>query len=440
VRSFSFRQVAKLVVPGTLYVRFFWLQLAVLVMVTLTFLALFALNQTRSAMANIAGVWAPALREAVSANTQGQRETLTVSQQVELYYSAPPADAYAPNWTHLRWRALHEALRVQDVPVGELVVSGRTGEAIVWLRMGDAGADRWIGVRSNLEGADFPARWLIAMLLSLGLIGLAARWLAHKIATPLRKLEAAVRAYSAGKPFVAPALDAPREISTLIHAFEKMAREREGFDAQRALMLAGISHDLRSPLTRIRMAAELLPDHDGAKLQAERIARNVAVADALIASFSDYVRAESEPLNQNLDLVELARDSATAAGIEHVHLPANGPVWVRGSPHLLQRALNNLIDNAKKHGKPPVSIAMMCDAAAAGEVHLSVSDSGEGIAAQDRERLVRPFERGTASRAAPGSGLGLAIVVRVLQHHGGRLDIDATADGGARCVMVLPKA
>jgi two-component system, OmpR family, osmolarity sensor histidine kinase EnvZ len=426
--------------PGSLYARFFWLQLAVLVMITLTFLAFFALNQTRSAMTNVADLWAPALREAVLTDAQTQGETITVSRQVELRYGIPPKDAYAPRWTHLRWSALQEALRLHQVPVSELVVSGRTGEAIVWLRMGDAPAERWIGVRSNLEGADFPARWLMAVLLSLGLISLAAYWLAHKFAKPLRKLEAAVLAYSAGRPFVAPALKEPQEIRTLIQAFEKMVREREDLDAQRALMLAGISHDLRSPLTRIRMAAELLPDHDDAKLQAQRIARNVTIADALIESFSDYVRAESEPLNEKIDLIELASGVAQAAGIEHTHFPTNQPVWVRGSSHLLQRALNNLIDNARTHAKPPVSVAVTCDKSAGGEIHLSVSDCGAGIALQDRERLVRPFERGTSSRGTPGSGLGLAIVARVLQLHGGRLEIGTSAEGGARCVMVLPKA
>jgi two-component system, OmpR family, osmolarity sensor histidine kinase EnvZ len=320
------------------------------------------------------------------------------------------------------------------------VVSGRTGEAVVWLRMGEEPATRWIGVRSNLEGADFPVRWLMAMLLSLGVIGVAARWLAHKIVTPLRDLEAAVHAYSVGKPFNASASNEPREIRSLVQAFNQMTRERKALDAQRAFMLAGISHDLRSPLARIRMAAELLPDHAGAQLQAQRIVRNVAIADALIESFSDYVRAESEPLSEKIDLVMLAMGVVQTAGVAHTHFPAPGLVWIRGSPQLLQRALNNLIDNARKYGRPPVGVSIICDKSVNGDVYLSVSDCGAGIAPQDRERLMQPFERGACARTTPGSGLGLAIVARVLQHHGGRLEIGTSAQGGAHCVMVLPKA
>jgi two-component system, OmpR family, osmolarity sensor histidine kinase EnvZ len=434
------RMVSRLL-PSTLYARFFGLQVVLLTMIVLTFLALFSMNQTRSAMANIADVWTPAIEQALSRSAAPGSEEFTVSRQVQLLHGKPPADAYAPQWTHLRWRALQDALRARGVAVNKLLVSGRTGEAVVWLDTGDNAASRWVGVRSNLEGADFPARWAIAMALSMVFIGLAAWLLSRKIVTPLRQLQTSVQAFSDGKPLVVQAHDAPSEIRPLIRAFERMALEREDLDAQRALMLAGISHDIRSPLARIRMAAELLPAQGDVAEVYERIVRNVGIADSLIESFSDYVRADGEPLHQQVDLAELATLMAQATQVDCVIAPEASPAMVRGSEHLLQRALGNLIDNAKRHGQPPVVLTLDVNSAANhDEIRVGVADQGEGIAAQDRARLLRPFERGNSSRGNPGSGLGLAIVMRVAQRHGGRLEIHTPARGGSVCVLVLPKS
>jgi two-component system, OmpR family, osmolarity sensor histidine kinase EnvZ len=370
---------------------------------------------------------------------RAEEESIRVSREVELLHSAPPADAYVPNWTHLRWRALQEALLARDMPVNNLVVSGSTGESIVWLNTGDALTPRWVGVRSNMEGADFPARWAIAMALSLLLIGIASWWLSRKIVKPLQQLEKAVRAFSKGQVFVSPTQDATSEIRTLIHAFERMALEREDLDTQRALMLAGISHDIRSPLARIRVAAELLPNHHEVAVLSERIVRNVDIADGLIESFSDYVRAESEPMNQKINIAELATAIAKATEVEYAISPKCEAVWVWGSKHLLQRALSNLIDNAKSHGRPPILLDVNVGSATSKEIHVSVCDHGEGIAEQDRERLIRPFERGDTARGTPGSGLGLAITARVAKRHGGSLKIKSLAEGGVVCVLVFHK-
>jgi two-component system, OmpR family, osmolarity sensor histidine kinase EnvZ len=436
----SLQRMVSRLLPSTLYARFFWLQVVLLTLIVLTFLALFSMNQTRSAMANIADAWTPAIQQAVSRSAASGSEDVTVSRQVQLLHSKPPLDAYAPQWTHLRWQALQDALRARGVLVNKLLVSGRTGEAVVWLDMGDGAALRWIGVRSNLEGADFPARWAIAMALSVVFIGMAAWLLSRKIVMPLRQLQASVQAFSEGKPLVVQSHDAPSEIRPLVRAFERMALEREDLDAQRALMLAGISHDIRSPLARIRMAAELLPAQGEAAEVYERIVRNVGIADSLIESFSDYVRADSEPLHQQVDMADLVTLMAQATQIECVIAPQASTAMVRGSEHLLQRALGNLIDNAKRHGQPPVVLKVDATSAADhGEIRVSVADQGEGIAPQDRERLLRPFERGNAARGNPGSGLGLAIAMRVAQRHGGRLEIHAPASGGSICVLVLPK-
>lgn len=419
---------------SSLYARFFWLQLVVVILITTIILSFYALNQTRSSMDNLAGIYAPALKEAFERNAIEGEEVIAVSRDVDVVYGTPPKESYAPNRTHLRWAALQESLEDRGIIVKDLLVSGASGDATVWVAT-DKPATRWVGLRTNLEGTDFRWRWTLALLLSLVLIAIAAAWLAWRIGGPMRALERAVKAFSAGKPFVSPPRDGSREVRTLIAAFEQMAKERRNLDQQRALMLAGISHDVRSPLARIRMAAALLPADAHTQLLVERIARNVAIADNLVESFSDYVRADSEPMDDIVDVAAVAIDAARAAGLPAA-TSAEKSVLVRGNARLLQRALGNLIDNAIKHGKPPVTIAMHHDQPAR-QVHIHINDGGDGIREADKARLLRPFERGAEDRGSPGSGLGLAIVARIAMRHGGQFDV-LSLNPGLRCVLTLP--
>jgi two-component system, OmpR family, osmolarity sensor histidine kinase EnvZ len=423
--------------PRTLYARLFALQIAVLVGIVAFVIVLFAADQAERSMENVSDIWAPALREI--AHTQRSRdaareETIVVTRDVDLVHGSPPANAVTPTFAQMRWRALKETLSDRGIPVHDLRVSGTSGDTIVWLNLAES-PPRWIGVRSNLDGEDFRWRWWLTVALSVALIALANWWFVRKLVAPLQSLENAVADFSAGKPFVAPAQSGTREVQTLIEAFSRMAKERGELDAQRALMLAGISHDIRSPLGRIRMAAELIDRSDNNAALSERIARNVAIADDLVESFSDYVRAESEPLDDHIDVNKLVRNEVEARGLASHLLVRNEPVVVRGNERLLQRALANVLDNALKHGRAPITVAIENDAQG---TRIVVSDSGDGIAEKDRERLLRPFERGDASRSTHGSGLGLAIAARVLARHGGDLTIDRAESGGVRCTLRLP--
>jgi two-component system, OmpR family, osmolarity sensor histidine kinase EnvZ len=420
---------------SSLYARFFWLQLVIVFMIAAINLSFYALNQTRSTMDSVASIYAPALKEALERTSIEGEEVITVSRDIDVVYGTPPAGAYAPNRTHLRWYALQESLEDRGILVKDLLVSGATGDATIWIAT-DKPATRWVGLKTNLEGADFRWRWMGAFALSFVLIGVAAAWLAWRIGGPMRALERAVNAFSAGKPFVSPARDGSREVRTLIDAFERMAKERSNLDEQRALMLAGISHDVRSPLARIRMAAALLPGDAQTQTLAERIARNVAIADNLIESFSDYVRADSEPMDSIVDVAAVAFDAAQAADLPDDAVRADEVSLVRGNARLLHRAIANLIDNALKHGKPPVTINMHHDRPGQ-QVRIDVNDCGDGIREIDKARLLRPFERGAEERGSPGSGLGLAIVVRIAQRHGGQFDV-VSLNPGLRCVLVLP--
>jgi two-component system osmolarity sensor histidine kinase EnvZ len=185
------------------------------------------------------------------------------------------------------------------------------------------------------------------------------------------------------------------------------------------------------------MAAELLPDTADVAARRASIVRNVDVADRLIASFLDYVRAAELPLAATVDIVAVARHLLQApdepAGVLALDAPPRRDV-ARAHELLLERLLANLVDNAMRHGKPPVRVRIGADER---DAILEVADHGPGLAPDARERLTQAFARGDASRGTPGTGLGLAIVQQIVQRMGGSLAFDRV-DGRACARVRLP--
>jgi two-component system osmolarity sensor histidine kinase EnvZ len=204
------------------------------------------------------------------------------------------------------------------------------------------------------------------------------------------------------------------------------------------MMLAGISHDLRSPLGRIRLAAELLPEAPGVAVRRESIVRNVQLADELVGSFITLVRTATEALDEGVDLNALVREVLASGDHADVvaRVPAEGEVlWVEpASRMVLQRCLLNLLDNARRYGQLPLEVALQ---AQDGEALLSVRDHGPGIPPEQRETLLKPFFRGTKDRGQPGTGLGLPVVERAVRRHGGQMALQDAAPG-LRVTLRLP--
>ena len=216
--------------------------------------------------------------------------------------------------------------------------------------------------------------------------------------------------------------------------FTELAHQRHDLEERRSIMLAAISHDLRSPLSRIRMAAELLPHAQGMPVRREAILRNVDVANRLLTSFIDMAYAEEEPIEGRVNLRSLTMSVAAAIpGVRLVELPEE-EVWLApASSVALERALRNLIDNAVVHGQPPVEMGLRCNESTL----LWVRDHGEGVAESQKELLFQPFTRGDSNRIKPGTGLGLAVVARTALRHGGRVKM-TNETLGLRVEMHLP--
>jgi two-component system osmolarity sensor histidine kinase EnvZ len=275
--------------------------------------------------------------------------------------------------------------------------------------------------------------WLGAGLGLLAL-ALAGAWLiASTLSRPLGAIAAAAGEVGRGGMPAPLAETGPREMQTVSRAFNRMAGDLSAMERERAMVLAGISHDLRTPLSRLRLALEM----SGAdSASAEGMRADMEEIDKVIAQFLAFARNEDEPLARNdLDaligeIVEGYRKreqpvSFSAAGIEPF----------RFAPMAIRRALTNLIDNALRYAPGPVEISAGAEGA---RVLIEVRDRGPGVPAGEAERLKRPFTRMNEARTGSGgAGLGLAIVDRIARAHGGRFDLAERAGGGLVARLTL---
>ncbi len=301
---------------------------------------------------------------------------------------------------------------------------------------GDAG-DYWLALpRERLERR-LPLQWLgwgAAVLL----LALAGAWLiVFRITRPLNALEIAARKLGAGETPPALPERGPDEIVAVTHAFNQMSANLKQLEEDRQLLLAGISHDLRTPLTRLRMETELSVADAEARAG---MAADIAEMDRTIGQFLDFARPQAMAGKppELTDLVILLDDITARYGERVLRRPASAEFLVPVHPEPLRRAIVNLIENALRHGgdAAPVELALTRQGK---EAVIAVLDRGPGIAPADTERLKQPFMRGEAARTgASGAGLGLAIVERIARAHNGRLELLPRDGGGLAAHIVLP--
>jgi two-component system, OmpR family, osmolarity sensor histidine kinase EnvZ len=259
-----------------------------------------------------------------------------------------------------------------------------------------------------------------------------------RINRPLRALTEA--AAQVGRGATPPPVDedGPTEIRTLSHAFNQMAADRKALDDERALLLAGVSHDLRTPLARIRLGIEMLDDRGDASIR-EGIAQDIEDIDAAINQFLDFARAassESETPNANLNelIAGLAQRYERAGKHLMVQTASVPPLPLRIVA--MQRLISNLIDNALRHGGGN-NVTVVCGSND-GTAFVEVLDRGPGIPPEQSERMLQPFVRMDAARSTSGTGLGLAIVDRIARMHCGTVQLLPREGGGLRARVAIP--
>jgi signal transduction histidine kinase len=296
----------------------------------------------------------------------------------------------------------------------------------VWeLRLPDG---RWLSARLP-HGWGFPGYRIFAMLALLALaVGIGAYPLARRLTRRLERLQAAVESLGAGDLSARVETEGRDEVARLAQSFNRAAaRIQELMGAHRSL-LANASHELRTPLARIRMSLELMKESADPRRKAD-LEKDIAEIDSLIeeillASRLDAVKGLEKV--EDVDLLALAAEEC--ARYENVELDGS-PVSVRGDARLLRRMIRNLLENARRHGAPPIEVRV---AGTAQGAKLSVCDCGAGIA--EPERAFEPFYR---AGSAQGSGLGLALVRQIARRHGGDASYTQPSGRGSCFTVVL---
>jgi two-component system osmolarity sensor histidine kinase EnvZ len=293
----------------------------------------------------------------------------------------------------------------------------------------------WVMLPRERFELEFGLQWL-GWGAALLVLALAGAWLiASTIARPLAALTRAAARIGRGEPHQPLAEEGARELRTLAAAFNRMASDLESMERERAMVLAGISHDLRTPLSRMRLALEMSGAEAGA---ADAIATDVDEIDAIIGQFLDFARGVNEQKStQDLGaLIDEVAEHYTRLG-KKILIAKNAAEPFRFARMAVRRAVSNLIDNALRYGREPIELELL---KRDGMAVIEVRDRGPGIPAGEAERLKRPFTRLDDARGGPaGAGLGLAIVERVARAHGGALELAPREGGGLVARLALAR-
>jgi len=429
-------------VPRTLLWRSVLLIALLLVVAHLAWLQIFRVSereprarQVAQQIASVINLTRAALITAQSAKRLELLDELSREEGIQVY-SGEPGERITPLPDRPYLRLVETEVRRQ-LGADTRLAAGRNGVRGVWVSFHIDGDAYWVNLpRSALERAD-PLRWFGwgALVLALALLG--AYLIVARINRPLRELTAAAAEIGRGRTPPPVAETGPAEIRTLAHAFNSMAADLKRLDEERALLLAGVSHDLRTPLSRIRLGLEMLDGKGDAELKAG-LEQDVADIDAAVGQFLDFARlAEGEAPMPEGDLNAIVREVceryARADKVVSTRLEALPPLALR--PFALQRLVTNLVDNALRHGGPVVEVATRPES---GRAVIEVLDRGLGIPPGESERMLRPFTRLDRARSSSGTGLGLAIVDRIARLHGGTVQLLPREGGGLRARVELP--
>jgi two-component system osmolarity sensor histidine kinase EnvZ len=303
-----------------------------------------------------------------------------------------------------------------------------------------AGEERWWLVLPppRFEPQELPIELWLGLAATLSAVLLIAGLFVRGIVGPLARLGEAVVATGDGTArTVTPS--GPREVRCLAERHNTMLEQLASAAAERREMLAGLTHDLRAPLTRLRLRLALLESD----LERAGLVRDIDAMERIVGQCLAFLRSEEPgqtppPIALATLLAdEIGRQRELGRPLALTISDAAAPCRVAIAPGNLQRLLDNLIDNALQHGAPPVEVALEVDSAA--RAILRVRDHGPGIAGGDRDRALEPFAQLEPARATDGScGLGLAIVRRIATGCGGEVTLRDAADGGLEVVVHLP--
>lgn len=289
---------------------------------------------------------------------------------------------------------------------------------------------RWLVINVTRPGSPHP---LVNLILFLGTIAvsvvIASYPLVRRLTRRLERLQEGVEQMGSGELSTRVKVEGRDEVAGLAQSFNDAAEKIERLVDTNRMLLANASHELRTPLARIRLGIEMLEKKEDPKRR-EALKRDIDELDILIDEILLMSRLEAgAQLNRSglVDLVGLAAEESVY--FEHCSVEGSAPD-IYGDPHLLRRLIRNLLKNATEHGEPPVFVDVE---AKDNMVILTVSDTGRGIAEDEREKVFDPFYRASQSATKDGYGLGLALVRQIAEAHGGTATV--TTEGKRRSAI-----
>ncbi|HAS4331784.1 TPA: two-component system sensor histidine kinase EnvZ [Vibrio cholerae] len=290
---------------------------------------------------------------------------------------------------------------------------------------------------SELQEEDFAPLFRNSIIMALLIV--IGGWLFIRLQNrPLIALEKAAKMVGRGETPPHLPEQGTLEIRSVTRAFNRMSKGIQALEEDRALLMVGISHDIRTPLTRIRLATEMMSPEDS--YLAESIISDTEECNQIISQFMDYLKPVNREAFEAVDLNDIASDVASSEGGYEVQIETElqaGLAPALGNPIAIKRSLSNLVVNALRYGNGwvKVSSGMTADKKL---VWLSVEDNGPGIDPSQVNKVFEPFTRGDTARGSEGTGLGLAIVKRIVSQHHGAVSVSNRSQGGLRAQISFP--
>lgn len=330
-------------------------------------------------------------------------------------------------------RQIEDALsrRTGDV----VTLHGVPGTAAAWLELPLSGHDLRVGFYPQRYAVRPPLAAVAVVAVGTLLSLLTALFLVRRITVPLARAAQAARQVGAGElPEPLPETG-PAELAELARRFNTMATEVRDLLDNRTTLLGGISHDLRTPMTRLRLNLELLRD-DPAPARIDRALADLDDMNRLVAGYLDLARAARPEARTRFDLTILLGELAAEAGVPWEAAPA---CEIDAGPLAVRQILANLMQNALRYGGAPVELALDCGAR---QVRVHVRDNGPGIPEAQLEKVFRPFFRLEDSRAQAtgGTGLGLAIVRQLAAINGWTVTLKNRSSGGIEATLEMSRS
>ena len=332
----------------------------------------------------------------------------------------------------------HEAL---DEQAGEdLRIIEPANSPIIWVDVPAHGKIYRLGFDRQRLGTNPPVVLILAIGVGVLLTLLVSVLEVRRVVRPLDRLSKAVKQLARGGHAPRVSEEGPDEIASLARTFNRMSSDLQQLSENRTVMIAGISHDLRTPLTRLALAVEMLDEESNPELIA-RIRHNLDTMNSLIRQFLQFSRGVEGELPVQLDLWQMIESLAADQKLEgsNLRLHRKDPPCVYFADAVaLERVLSNLLKNAVQHGNGrPVDVDLHCTE---DEVTVEIADRGPGIPPEEVESVFRPFHRLSSANAksSGGSGLGLAIVNQLALKHNWQIRLLPRDGGGTVAKLSLP--